>query len=296
MLHGSPASEGHRPRTSLQRAYGLEEKEGNAAGTSARILGQGSPGNLQKPAWCRWQVNTERWSIQRASHQGQKQPQGSGEAAGMFSLDKALPLLTAGGRGRDRDPIKQSSLESPEGFRGTDDHSPMKPLTGTQFINSRSFPPNQPASTGLRHSVWLIPLTFPSFSGAVGTPESFSLLPPPAPAPPVGIEWEPECCLRKEKLQNHKLQKIVTAKTRKEHTISAGLLKSNCAFYGPLGNSGSLGNFLTHTTQKTVLRHQRPWPQRLCVVEKKQTKKCGFESFQGPSVAQCRSPMMQCYG
>ena len=68
-----------------------------------------------------------------------------------------------------------------------------------------------------------------------------------------GIEWEPECCLRKEKSQNHKLQKIVTAKNRKEHTISPGLLKGNCAFYRPLDNSGLFGNFLIHTTQKTVL-------------------------------------------
>ena len=40
---------------------------------------------------------------------------------------------------------------------------------------------------------------------------------------------------------------------RKEHTISPGLLKSNCAFYRPLDNSGLFGNFLIHTTQKTVL-------------------------------------------
>lgn len=111
----------------------------------------------------------------------------------------------------------------------------------------------------------------------VRAPGTLSLL--PLPPNQWGIEWEPECCLCKEKLQNHKLQKIVTAKNRKEHTISPCLLKSNCAFYRPLDNSGLFGNFLTHTTQKTILFHQKQWSQRICVVAKKQ--KMWFYVFSG---------------
>lgn len=140
-----------------------------------------------------------------------------------------------------------------------------------QFSKSCFFPANQPASTSLEHSFWLISLTFPFFFWSGQSPrESLSLSPLPLPPNQWGIEWEPECCLCKEKLQNHKLQKIVTAKNRKEHTISPCLLKSNCAFYRPLDNSGLFVNFLTHTTQKTILFHQRQWSQRIFVVKKKQ--------------------------
>lgn len=141
-----------------------------------------------------------------------------------------------------------------------------------QFIKNCFFSTNQPASKSLKHSFWLISLAFPSFSGVVRAPGTLSLSLHPLAPSQWGIEWEPECCLCKEKLQNHKLQKIVTARKRKEHTISPGLLKSNCAFYRPLDNSGLFGNFLTHTTQKTVLFHQRWWSQRIDVVEKKQKK------------------------
>lgn len=165
-------------------------------------------------------------------------------------------------------------MESQEELRGTDlclaDENPRwNPNHTIQFIKSCFFPTNQPASTSLKHSFWLISLTFPSFSGVVRAPGNLSLSSLLAPNQ-WGIEWEPECCLRKEKLQNHKLQKIVTAKNRKEHTISPGLLKSNCAFHRSLDNSGLFGNFLTHTTQKTILFHQRQWSQRVCVIEKKE--------------------------
>lgn len=131
--------------------------------------------------------------------------------------------------------------------------APENPNHIWQFIESCFFHTNQPASTSLKHSFWLISLTFPSFSGVVRAPGNLSLSPHPLAPNQWGIELEPECCLCKEKSQNHKLQKIVTAKNRKEHTISPGLLKSNCAFYRPLDNSGLFGNFLTDTTQKTIL-------------------------------------------
>ena len=132
--------------------------------------------------------------------------------------------------------------------------APENPNHIWQFIKSCFFHTNQPASTSLKHCFWLISLTFPSFSGVVRAPGNLSVSPHPPCPQPVG-HWMRARVLSlcKEKSQNHKLQKIVTAKNRKEHTISPGLLKSNCAFYRPLDNSGLFGNFLTDTTQKTIL-------------------------------------------
>lgn len=121
---------------------------------------------------------------------------------------------------------------------------------GPQFIKSCFFPPEP---TNFHHSRTFFLTSFikvPFFHWSRQSSGETSPIPHQlSPTNRALNESQGVVCVKRN-CKTTNCRKSRLPKYRKEHTISPCLLKSNCAFYRPLGSSGLLGNFLTHTTQR----------------------------------------------